>query len=154
MASKRRKERRRLEQLKALLGIAEEFAAQPQAVDEPTLIEAVSRETPAMVERAKAEAEQHGATYEEANWAKLSPAFRAAHNRLRRLRGMAAIPAPAIDLYRPPVIRRADPKELEALDQEAKAVGAQFMTNGGKVPTRLMAPEHEGFSINDTPEKY
>jgi len=38
-------------------------------------------------------------TYEEANWARLSPTFRAAHNRLREERGLPPIPAPVVDHY-------------------------------------------------------
>lgn len=40
-----------------------------------------------------------GKTYEEANWARLSPTFRAAHNRLREERGLPPIPPPVVNLY-------------------------------------------------------
>jgi hypothetical protein len=43
-----------------------------------------------------------GKTYEEANWDKLSPKFRAAHNRLRQARGLPPIPPPKVDNYKPP----------------------------------------------------
>jgi hypothetical protein len=57
-------------------------------------------------------------TYEEANWARLSPTFRAAHNRLRQLRGMPTIPPPEVDLYVPPpptAVRPFDPADPEAI---------------------------------------
>src|SRR5258708_38763725 len=50
-------------------------------------------------ERAKSD---DGRSYEEANSAHLSPAFRAAHNRLRRSRRPSPIPQPAAALYVPP----------------------------------------------------
>ena len=40
--------------------------------------------------------------YVKANWATLSPAFRAAHNRNLLARDMQPIPEPVIDLYKPP----------------------------------------------------
>src|ERR1700738_491010 len=39
------------------------------------------------------------ASYEEANWAKLSPAFRQAHNRRLKARGLSPIAEPEVDLY-------------------------------------------------------
>jgi len=155
--------------LKALLGIAEEYQELHAAESHPSdpreaveqaaeddgkfaysggLVEVVKRDQPRLTERQQQETEQYGQSYEEANWAKLSPMFRERHNRLRMLRGLSPIPPPKIDLYKPPAVRRADPKELEALDREAKAVGMQFMTNGGKAPVRLMAPGREGFTID------
>src|SRR5437899_948789 len=38
-------------------------------------------DVPTIVARVRVETEQTGQTYEEANWPKLSPMFRAAHNR-------------------------------------------------------------------------
>jgi hypothetical protein len=74
-------------------------------------------------------------SFEEENWARLSPAFRAAHNRLRMARGGAPIPAPKVDLYRPPreaairpVDDPADPEavaakcEFRGLDDEARSL--------------------------------
>src|SRR4029077_9154851 len=49
-----------------------------------------------------------GRSYEEANWARLSPTFRTVHNRLRQLRGMPTIPPPEIDLYVPPERSRSE----------------------------------------------
>jgi hypothetical protein len=57
-------------------------------------------------------------TYEEANWARLSPTFRAAHNRLRQLRSMPTIPPPEVDLYvspAPTAVRPFDPADPEAV---------------------------------------
>lgn len=41
-------------------------------------------------------------TYEEANWDKLSPASRDAHNRLRQARGLRPLRPPKVDNYKPP----------------------------------------------------
>jgi hypothetical protein len=102
-----------------------------------------------MVARHEAETVLQGQSYEEANWAKLSPTFRDTHNRLRQLRGMSPLPPPAVDLYRPPLVRRADPKELEALNSEQAAAKAQFL--GAR---RMMAPGREGFTFNGEPDEF
>ena len=104
---------------------------------------------PRLIERTKIEQQQHGASYEEANWAKLSPTFRQTHNRLRQLRGLPPIPPPAVDLYRPPLVKRVDPAEIAALDKEQLAAQSQFLGQ-----QRHMAPGHEGFSINGEPFKF
>jgi hypothetical protein len=160
MASKARKERRRVERERARdwanlpidQHVTQELQHEAAFVDDtvPTLVEVVHHdELPPAIERMKAETEQHGATYEEANWAKLAPHFRDAHNRLRQLRGLPSIPPPAIDLYRPPAIRRADPKELEAIDREQRAAKAEFLGRG------LMGPRTpEGFTINGEDVKF
>jgi hypothetical protein len=114
-----------------------------------TLVQVVRHEYPVAVERMRVEYEQHGQTYEEANWAKLSPAFREAHNKLRAIRGIPPIPPPAIDLYRPPAIRRADPKELEMLRREQQAAKAQFLGE-----RRIMGGGREGFTMNGAEEKF
>ena len=67
-----------------------------------------------------------GKTYEEATWAKLSPTFRAAHNRLRQLRGMPTIPPPEVDLYVPPAptaVRPFDPADPEAIAADNEFYG-------------------------------
>jgi len=84
-------------------------------------------------------------TYEAANWAKLSPAAREAHNRLRQSRGEAPIPPPAVDLYVPPSAPTIRPV---GVDKEAAAAARQFMG------PRLMAPGDEGFTINGQPAKW
>jgi hypothetical protein len=79
-------------------------------------------------------------SYEEANWAKLSPNFRNAHNRLRQMRGLPTIPPPKIDLYvapRAPVLQPFDPKNPDFI-----AATRQFL--GPSLP----APGNEGFTIN------
>jgi len=132
---KARRERRRLERERLAEGIS-------------ALVDVVSRDAPRIVQRTEVETALNGQSYEEANWAKLSPAFREAHNRLRQLRGLPPIPAPAIDLYRPRAIRRASPEELEALNREQVAAKTQFLGRP------LMGGGREGFTMNGEPEKY
>ena len=79
-------------------------------------------------------------SYETANWAKLSPAFRAAHNRLRRVRGLPSIPEPKIDLYVP---QRAAPRPLDMSDKEFIAAARQFLG-----PTYRL-PGSEGYKVPD-----
>jgi hypothetical protein len=86
---------------------------------------------------AKLAAENAGKTYEEERWAYLSPAFRAAHNRLRQQRGLPTISPPKIDFYVPPppqTARAADPVE-------ATAAARSFLGHS------LMAGGDEGFAI-------
>lgn len=81
-------------------------------------------------------------SYEEDNWAKLSPKFRNAHNRLRQVRGLPTIPPPKIDLYVPPrapMLRRFDPGNPEFI-----AAAREF--NGGRIP--FAGAQGEGFTIN------
>lgn len=81
-------------------------------------------------------------SYEEANWAKLSPAFREAHNRLRAARGMPAIPPPKIDLYVPR--RGPPPVPFDPSNREFIAAAREF--NGGRIP--FAGAQGEGFTIN------
>lgn len=79
-------------------------------------------------------------TYEEANWAKLSPQFRAAHNRLRQARGMQTLPPPAVDLYVPPkapAIKPFDPADREFVSSVREFLGPTMMGGG-----------LEGFTVN------
>lgn len=79
-------------------------------------------------------------SYEEANWARLSPVFRATHNRLRQTRGLPTIPPPKIDLYVPPkapLIRTFDPADKEFVKATREFLGATLMGGGT-----------EGFTIN------
>jgi hypothetical protein len=160
MASKARKERRRLERERLQREVEQWLVNKVEAAYEAeqagkeacsggTLVEVVRHDQPAYTERAKKEFEQHGASYEEANWAKLSPAFRLAHNRLRQQRGMPPIPPPAVDLYKPPLVKHVDPIELERLAREAQTAKAQFLGQ-----QRHMAPGREGFSINGEDLKF
>lgn len=83
----------------------------------------------------------NGKSYEEANWAKLSPAFRRAHNRLRQARGLPAIPDPKIDLYVAP--RGPETKPFDPTDREFVAASREFLG------APIMGPRGaEGFSIN------
>jgi hypothetical protein len=59
----------------------------------------------------------------EANWATLSPAFRAAHNQLRQARGQLPIPPPKVDLYVAP----------------SKAAGSADPVNPASVPADTAA---------------
>lgn len=81
-----------------------------------------------------------GKSYEETNWAKLSPAFRNAHNRLRQQRGQPTIPPPKIDLYvapRAPALKPFDPTDKDFLAAAREFTGPIFGPRG-----------EEGFSIN------
>lgn len=78
--------------------------------------------------------------YVEDNWAKLSPAFRAAHNRLRQKHGMETLPPPKIDLYVPsrgPAAKPFDFANKEFVASGREFLGPIFGPHGG-----------EGFSIN------
>ena len=95
---------------------------------------------PQLVERVKVEEGRGNKTYEEVNWAKLSPNFRLAHNRLRQMKGLSPIPEPKIDLYVPPKaphLQPFDPSNPEFLASVKEFHG-----------TTLMAPGREGFTIN------
>jgi hypothetical protein len=72
-------------------------------------------------------------SYEEENWARLSPAFRAAHNRLRMARGEPPIPEPRIDHYVPPRAT-STPLPFNPADPEAIAVEAEFRGLGDQAP--------------------
>lgn len=78
-------------------------------------------------------------SYEEANWAKLSPNFRNAHNRLRQLKGLSPIPEPKIDLYVPN--RGPAAKPFDFSDKEFVAAGKQFLG------VTIMGGGGEGFEI-------
>lgn len=148
MSSRRRREKRRRAQLQALYEELSKDLVIDEAVPLPD-------DVPLLIERTQVEQALYGQSYEEANWAKLSPMFRDAHNRLRQTRGLDPIPPPAIDLYRPPLVKRVDPKEMEALEREANMAKTDFLTGGKKgVGARLMAPGREGFTINGEDVKF
>ena len=140
------------EQLAALADQVERDLAEIPEQGTPEIHDSGSAEpadVPVLVQVVRHESERdHDYGYEETNWAKLSPTFRAAHNRLRQLRGMSPLPPPAIDLYRPPLVKRADPAELAALQREANTAKAQFLGGG------LMSRGPEGFTINGEPVKF
>ncbi|WP_407146259.1 hypothetical protein [Bradyrhizobium sp. ORS 86] len=82
-----------------------------------------------------------GKTYEEANWARLSPAFRNAHNRLRQMKGLPTIPAPKIDLYVAP--RGPEAKPFDFANTDFVTAGREFLGRP------MMGPGgDEGFTIN------
>jgi hypothetical protein len=62
-------------------------------------------------------------SYTPEQWARLSPAFRAAHNRLRAVRGLPPIPEPKVDRYKPP---RGGVRLFDPADPEAVAAAADF----------------------------
>jgi hypothetical protein len=72
-------------------------------------------------------------SFEEENWARLSPAFRAAHNRLRMARGEPPIPEPKVDLYVPPRAT-STPLPFNPADPEAIAVEAELRGLGDQTP--------------------
>jgi hypothetical protein len=87
---------------------------------------------------------QLGIDFEEANWARLSPAFRAAHNRLRQARGVEPLPEPKIDLYVPP--RGPRPLPFDPTNREFVAATREFLGQP------MMGPRGgEGFEIRQTP---
>jgi hypothetical protein len=96
-------------------------------------------DVPTMVARVEVEQGLIGQSYEEANWATLSPQFRKVHNQLRRARGMAAIPEPLVDRYVPPALRKFD--KIDEHSPEAVAAMRQFLSGGGT----MRIPGHEGF---------
>lgn len=77
-------------------------------------------------------------SYEVANWARLSPARRDAHNRRRVAHGMDAIPEPAICLYVPPKLSVPDMRRfnIPILVDPAGAV-----LDNNYVPNELIPPE-------------
>lgn len=104
-------------------------------------------EVPMLVERLQKTEQRHdnssGLTYEEANWAKLSPLFRQSHNKLRQARGLPAIPSPLVDLYvapPQPILRPFDATDKEVIAAISKA---KFFDGG-----RMMGGGDEGFTIN------
>lgn len=103
-----------------------------------------AHEVPVLIERIQKTEQGHEGgprkTYEEANWPKLSPKFRAAHNRLRQARGLPTIPPPAVDLYvapPKPLIKPFDPSDREFVAATREFLGGTVMGGG-----------EEGFSIN------
>jgi hypothetical protein len=92
-------------------------------------------DVPPSVKSAQVESQISGAAYAEANWAKLSPAYRAAHNKLRVQRGMAPIPEPKVDLWEPPrggKISKFDPNDPEARGAMREFLGPRLLVPGGE----------------------
>jgi hypothetical protein len=113
-----------------------------QVTEVPLLVERLQK-----TEQGSTDQTQSGTdrvSYEEANWARLSPTFRATHNRLRQARGLPTIPPPLVDLYvapKQPVIRPFDPTDKEVV---AAITNAKFFDGGGM----MMGGGKEGFTIN------
>jgi hypothetical protein len=85
-------------------------------------------------------------SYEEANWAKLSPVFRRTHNRLRQLRGLAPIPEPKVDLWVPPVLRKVEKIDESRQDHEMSRVRpSSARQTGGPLPGFMPADEENWF---------
>lgn len=93
-------------------------------------------------------------SYEEANWAKLSPVFRETHNRLRQTRGLSPIPPPKIDLYvapKAPLIKPFDPNDKEFVAATREFFGGTLMGGGAEGfsgPAKAMFIN--GQRLNDT----
>jgi hypothetical protein len=67
------------------------------------------------------------AAFSKQHWARLSPLFRAAHNRLRVARGLTPIPEPAISRYKSPRgPARGAQRPADPADPEAVAAAADF----------------------------
>jgi hypothetical protein len=81
-----------------------------------------------MVKRVEVQTAETGQSYEEANWAKLSPMFRQTHNRLRKQRGMSPIPEPKVDLYVPPKMRKIE--KVDETNPEAVAAMKEYLQGG------------------------
>jgi hypothetical protein len=104
---------------------------------------------PPMIARRDKEVATRGKSYEEENWAKLSPKFREAHNKLRHVHGLPPIPPPKIDLYVPPKARKL--RSFDPTDKEFVAVAREFMQPVANLPKRK---DDEGFTINGMPVKF
>ena len=82
-----------------------------------------------------------GLSYEEANWAKLSPTFRRNHNMLRVRKGLPPIPDPKVDLYVAPRKHKLVPVDHES-NRDAVAAKRSFLMGGGGA---IMGGGREGF---------
>jgi hypothetical protein len=81
-------------------------------------------------------------------WARLSPAFRAAHNRLRRARGHSPIPDPKVDLYEPPrPAASPPPPPFNPADPEAIATELEFRGLGDQLPVWKGIAEQLAFEL-------
>ncbi len=96
-------------------------------------------DVPVMVERIEAETAQTGQSYEEANWAKLSPHFRKSHNKLRVMKGLAPIPEPKVDLWVLPKPHKA--AKIDEQSPDAVAAMREFLR-----PPTMRIPGGQGFT--------
>jgi hypothetical protein len=84
--------------------LLQEFYWRPASADKSKSLHRTAAETKALsvaLRAAHDRLEDHF-NYVKANWAKWSPAFRAAHNRMLKKRKRQPIPEPVVDLYKPP----------------------------------------------------
>lgn len=95
-------------------------------------------DVPTMVDRVEQQTVESGQSYEEANWAKLSPNFRKVHNQLRIRRGMSPIPEPKVDLYVPPKLRKVE--KIDEQSPEAVAAMREYLR-----PPTMRVPGGQGF---------
>lgn len=121
--------------------LSKKVPAQPRAVGTTATGLRPVDAAPVAIERAEIErAQASGKSYEEANWARLSPLRRDAINRLRQARGQSTIPPPKIDLYVPPrapVLKPFDPSDPDFVRSVREFNGPILGPRGG-----------EGFTIN------
>lgn len=95
-------------------------------------------------------------SYETENWAKLSPRFRDAHNKLRVARGEPPIPPPVVDEYVPPPpsskLITVDPTDPE-LVREYRAATARFdvALRGGLEGFQIKGGKVEGLEVVELP---
>lgn len=80
-------------------------------------------------------------SYENENWAKLSPRFRDAHNKLRVARGEQPIPDPKVDLYVAP-----PPRTIVSVDATDPELMREFRAATSRFDAALRHGA-EGFAI-------
>ena len=97
-------------------------------------------DVPTMVHRVEVETAQTGQSYEEANWAKLSPMFRKSHNKLRIMKGLSPIPEPKVDLWIPPKLRKV--AKIDEQSPDAVAAMREFLRGGAPM---MGVPGGQGF---------
>ena len=97
-------------------------------------------DVPTMVHRVEVETAQTGQSYEEVNWARLSPMFRKSHNQLRVLKGLPPIPDPKVDLWVPPKLRKV--AKIDEQSPDAVAAMREFLRGGAPM---MGAPGSQGF---------
>jgi hypothetical protein len=101
-------------------------------------------------------------SYEETNWAKLSPLFRKAHNQLRIQRGLSPLPEPKVDLYVPPPPTSAPESKVpppptsapESKVRQSNPRDGEFLASAREfLGPRFILPGAEGFTVNGRPTK-
>jgi hypothetical protein len=130
---------------------SEPYGALVEAV--PLKLRKPSDNSPLLARRDQ-EVALHGKSFEEANWAKLSPTFRETHNRLRQVHGLEPIPPPVIDLYVPPKARKIE--KFDPNDREFLSTAREFLRMDVKLPTirHKNGEWDEGFTVNGQQVKF